>query len=153
MRHRTATDVPGSPIAVQGLSFHSRPERAFCNVPSTSHERDTTETNKNKQNVFFSPSPRLVLPRCCAFKHHLLSHSNVYLSSSPESVPTGLWHKNSQHLTQSELVPSWGKLVGGGGKLAGLSMACLSTEHKRLQAGFSPETLSSLFPVFLLLKR
>lgn len=70
-----------------------------------------------------------MLPRALRFQTSSALPSKVYLSSSPESVPKGLWHENSQHLTQSELVPLWGR---GGGRLAGLR-TCLLTEHKRLQ--------------------
>lgn len=102
------------------------------------------QTKTNKRALFSKPQTGSPLALC--FQTSSAFPSKVYLSSSPESVPMGLWHKNSQHLTQSELVPLWRRW---GGRLVGLSTACLLTEHKRLQTeGFSLETLL-LLPSFL----
>lgn len=56
--------------------------------------------------------PSLACTQCRALKHHLLSYSRAYPSSLLESVPEGMWQENSQHLTQSVLIPRWGRRPG-----------------------------------------
>lgn len=94
-------------------------------LPLNKMQLKQTKTNKR----VLSSQPQTDAPPALCFQTSSALPSKVYLSSSPESVPKGLWHENSQHLTQSELVPLWGRW---GGRLAGLS-TCLLTEHKRLQ--------------------
>lgn len=117
-------------------------------LPLTKIQLKQTKTNKR---ALFT-KPQTGSPPALGFQTSSALPSKVYLSSSPESVPTGLWHKNSQHLTQSELVPSKGRW---GGRLAGLSTACLLAEHKPTD-GRDPlmrPSSSFPFPIFLLSRR